>query len=110
MASDSYSGFDAPERFNLAEYFLDARIDEGKGTHRAIVTDARIYTYQEMFDLSNQFGMALRGFGTEMEQRVIISLPDIPEYAAALFGILKIGAVVVMVNPQLKSEDISYFL
>ena len=30
-----------------------------------------------------------------------MALPDGPEYVAALFGTLKLGAVVVMVNPQL---------
>jgi benzoate-CoA ligase family protein len=107
---DEYSGFDAPEHFNLAEYFLDARIQEGKGSKRAIVTDSQTLTYQQVFELSNRFANVLRQIGVEMEQRVILSLPDIPEYAGALFGILRIGAVVVMVNPQLKSEDISYFL
>jgi benzoate-CoA ligase len=110
MSSEHYSGFDAPEVFNLANYLLDERIREGKGNQRAIITDSRIYTYRELANLSNQFGALLRQIGTEMEHRVILSLPDIPEFAAALFGILKIGAVVVMVNPQLKAEDISYFL
>jgi benzoate-CoA ligase family protein len=110
MNSDKFSGFDAPEHFNLAEYLLDARIQEGKGSHRAIVTDSRTYNYQEIFELANQFGIVLRKIGAEQEDRVIISLPDIPEYGGALFGILKIGAVVVMVNPQLKNEDIAYFL
>jgi len=41
---------------------------------------------------------------------VIIALPDGPDYVGALFGILKIGAVVVMVNPELKPEAIAYFL
>ena len=105
-----FHGYDAPEYFNLAEYLLDARIREGKASNRAIVTDSKVFTYKEIFDLANQFGSSLRQIGTEMEHRIIISLPDIPEYAGALFGILKIGAVVVMVNPQLKAEDISYFL
>jgi len=43
------------------------------------------------------------------EQRVIIALPDGPEFVAALFGVLKIGAVVVMVNPELKPDAIAYF-
>ncbi|MEP6687760.1 MAG: benzoate-CoA ligase family protein, partial [Gemmatimonadales bacterium] len=47
--------------------------------------------------------------GVAPEQRVIIALPDGPDYVAALFGILKIGAVVVMVNPELKPEAIEYF-
>ena len=110
MTSEKFSGFDAPEHFNLAEYLLDARLQEGKGSVRAIVTDSRTHSYQEIFELANQFGNVLRKIGAEQEDRIIISLPDIPEYAGALFGILKIGAVVVMVNPQLKSEDIAYFL
>ena len=47
--------------------------------------------------------------GVAPEQRVIIALPDGPDYVAALFGILKIGAVVVMVNPELKPDAIEYF-
>ena len=107
---DEYSGFDAPERFNLAEYFLDARILEGNGSKTAIVTDSQTFTYRQVYELSNRFANVLRKVGAEMEHRVILSVPDIPEYAGALFGILRMGAVVVMVNPQLKPEDISYFL
>ena len=44
------------------------------------------------------------------EQRVIIALPDGPEFVAALFGVLKIGAVVVMVNPDLKPDADLLFL
>ncbi len=105
-----YQGFDAPERFNLATYFLDARINEGRGHRRAIVTDSSTLTYFDVQKLTNQFANTLRKVGAEQEDRIILSLPDIPEYAAALFGILKIGAVAVMVNPQLKDEDLAYFL
>ncbi|MCI0602576.1 benzoate-CoA ligase family protein [bacterium] len=110
MSAEHFSGFDAPEHFNLAEFLLDARLQEGNGGRRAIVTDSKTYNYQQVFEFANQFGNVLRQMGAEQEDRVIISLPDIPEYPCALFGILKIGAVVVMVNPQLKSEDIAYFL
>src|SRR5439155_1414298 len=57
----------------------------------------------------NQFGHALREAGVQPEQRVMIALPDGPAFVAALFGTLKIGAVVVMVNPQLKPDAIDYF-
>ena len=40
---------------------------------------------------------------------VIVALPDGPEWVGAFFGILKLGAVVVMANPQLKPEDVGYF-
>ncbi len=101
--------FDPPEQFNIADYFLDARVREGRGDRVALRTDDRAFTYREVQRLAHRFGNALRETGVESEQRVIIALPDIPEYVGALFGILEIGAVVVMVNSQLKAEEVSYF-
>ena len=101
--------FEPPERFNIADFFLDARIREGRGDRVALVTDQRTWSYRDVQDLANRFGNLLREAGVMPEQRVIIALPDGPEFVAALFGILKIGAVVVMVNPELKPEAISYF-
>jgi acyl-coenzyme A synthetase/AMP-(fatty) acid ligase len=99
-----------PPDLNIAEYFLDARVAEGLGDRKAVLTDDARYTYAEIQTLANKFGNLLRQAGVEPEQRVIIGLPDGPEFVAALFGILKIGAVVVMVNPDLKPEVITYFL
>ena len=97
------------EDFNIAEYFLDARIQEGRGDRIALRTDSGDLAYREVQELANRFGNVLRDAGVEPEQRVIIALPDGPEYVAALFGVLKIGAVVVMVNPDLKPDAIGYF-
>ncbi len=110
MSSDIFAGIDLPEQFNLADHLLDARLREGNGMRIAIITDHQVLKYSDVFELANQFANVLRELGVEQENRVLISLPDIPEYAGALFGILKTGAVVVMVNPQLKSEDMAYFL
>jgi len=101
--------FEPPEQFNIADYFLDARVREGKGDRPAVLTDAATFTYREIAALANQFGHALREAGVQPEQRVMIALPDGPAFVAALFGTLKIGAVVVMVNPQLKPDAIEYF-
>ncbi len=98
-----------PEQLNVADYFLDARIREGHGDRRAILTDTQILSYRDIQTLANRFGNLLRAAGVEPEQRVIIALPDGPEFVAALFGVLKIGAVVVMINPQLKVDAIDYF-
>lgn len=101
--------FEPPDAFNIADYFLDDRVREGRGDRVALRFGDRSISYQEVQSLANRFGNALRGLGVEPEQRVIIALPDAPEYVGALFGILKIGAVVVMVNPYLKPEEIAYF-
>lgn len=98
--------FTPPEAFNIADYFLDARVLEGKGDRPALLTDERTLTYREIQMLANRFGHVLRAAGVEPEQRVLIALPDGPEFVGALFGTLKIGGVVVMVNPELKPEAI----
>lgn len=94
------------DQLNIADYFLDDRIREGRGDRIAIRTAARNFTYLEIQELANRFGNLIRDAGCEPEQRVIIALPDGPEYVAALFGVLKIGAVVVMVNPHLRVDQI----
>lgn len=101
--------FQAPEHFNIADYFLDARVREGKGERTALRTDRGDWTYLEVQRLANRFGHLLADAGIDVEQRVIIALPDGPEFVGALFGILKIGAVAVMVNPHLRRDAIEYF-
>ncbi len=98
-----------PEQLNISDYFLDARIREGKEAKTALLTDNQTLTYGDVQALANRFGNLLRAGGVEPEQRVLIALPDGPEFVGALFGILKIGAVVVMVNPHLKRDAIEYF-
>jgi benzoate-CoA ligase family protein len=96
-------------QLNIADYFLDARVREGRGDRTALLTDAGRLSYREVQALANRYANVLSSAGVAPEQRVIIALPDGPDYVAALFGILKIGAVVVMVNPELKPDAIEYF-
>ncbi|HEY7160569.1 MAG TPA: AMP-binding protein, partial [Acidobacteriota bacterium] len=110
MSNEPFAGIDLPEDFNLADHLLDARIREGKAGRIAIITDQQVLKYSDVHTLANKFANVLCELGVEQENRVLIALPDIPEYAAALFGILKMGAVVVMINPQLKPDDVDYFL
>jgi benzoate-CoA ligase family protein len=101
---------ESPEQLNIADHFLDARVRENRGDRVAVITDGARLTYREVQALANRFANILRDAGVQPEQRVLIALPDGPAYLGALFGILKIGAVVVMVNPELKPETIEYFL
>ena len=60
--------------------------------------------------MSNRAGNALRELGVEMEDRVLIVLPDCPEFVWTWFGAARIGAVITMVNPLLPAEDYQYYL
>jgi len=101
--------FEPPDRFNITDFLLDARVREGRGGRVALVTAQQTWSYRDVQDRANRYGHLLREAGVMPEQRVLIALPDGPDFVAALFGVLKIGAVVVMVNPDLKPDAISYF-
>ncbi len=99
-----------PDRFNMAHYFLDARIEEGRGDHVAVIDDNGRYTYREVQAMANQIANALSAMGVGVEDRVLIGLFDSVEFAATFFGVLKIGAVVTMVNPELPDGDYEHYL
>lgn len=101
--------FEPPAEFNIADHFLDARVREGKGDKVAILFEDRKLTYRDVQRMANRFANALRMNGAEIENRIIIALPDSPEWVGAFFGILKLGGVVVMVNPHLKPDELEYF-
>ncbi|MDP2528849.1 MAG: benzoate-CoA ligase family protein [Candidatus Palauibacterales bacterium] len=102
--------FVPPERFNIADYFLDDRVREGRGERTALVMDTGRWTYGEVQVFANRFAHRLRGAGVEPEQRVLLALPDGVELVAALFAVLKAGAVAALVNPGLSAEEIEYFI
>ncbi|MDB4966074.1 MAG: Benzoate-CoA ligase [Myxococcales bacterium] len=99
-----------PDSFNMAHYFLDARVEEGRGDHVAVIDDHGQYTYRQVQALANQVGNALAAMGVGVEDRVLIGLSDSVEFAATFFGVLKIGAVVAMVNPELPEGDYPHYL
>lgn len=99
-----------PERFNMAWYFLDRNVEEGRGGKTCLHWRDRSWTYAQVQAESNRFGNALRRLGIDVEDRVLIVLPDRPEFAFAWFGAAKVGAVIAMVNPLLPADDyVHYF-
>ena len=99
-----------PERLNIADRFLDARVREGRGERPALLTDGGTLTYRDVQALAERWARLLAEAGVSCEQRVLIALPDGPDFVGVLFGTLKLGAVVVMVNPGLPAGDVRYFL
>ena len=99
-----------PERLNIAERFLDVHVREGRGERRALLTDAGALSYRDVQALAERYARLLHDCGVAPEQRVLIALPDTPDFVGALFGTLKLGAVVVMANPGLPAGDAAYFL
>jgi benzoate-CoA ligase family protein len=99
-----------PEKFNMADYFLYHNIEEGRENKTCLYFRDETYTYGEAVRQANRTGNALRELGVEIEDRVLIVLPDCPEFVWTWFGASRIGAVITMVNPLLPPEDYKYYL
>ena len=98
-----------PERFNMAWYFLDRNVEEGRGDKRCLFWRDQAFTYREVQARANRLGHALVSLGVRVEDRVLIVLPDCPEFAFGWFGAAKAGAVIAMVNPLLPAEDYLHY-
>jgi benzoate-CoA ligase len=96
--------------YNAATTFVDDNIAQGRGNFTAIYYRDQQITYQEVFEKVNRTGNALKELGIEIEQRVLLVLPDSPEFAFSFFGAIKIGAVPIPVNPWMSARDYEYLL
>ncbi|RNJ41180.1 hypothetical protein B5V01_26190 [Mesorhizobium erdmanii] len=67
----------------------------------AVVSEIGILTYRELDDLSEILCSHLLGHGQSRGSRVGILMDTSPEYAVALFGILKTGAAYVVLDKAL---------
>ncbi|HEX8772017.1 MAG TPA: benzoate-CoA ligase family protein [Pyrinomonadaceae bacterium] len=99
-----------PDHFNMAHYFLYHNVEEGRDHKTCLYFRDETYTYGDAVRMSNRVGNALRELGVEMEDRVLIILPDCPEFVWTWFGVSRIGAVITMVNPLLPADDYRYYL
>ncbi|HEV8721865.1 MAG TPA: benzoate-CoA ligase family protein [Candidatus Binatia bacterium] len=99
-----------PDIYNAATTFVDENIGQGRGGKVAIYYQDQKITYQEVFEKVNRTGNALRDLGVEIENRVLVILPDSPEFAYSFFGAIKIGAVAVPTNPWMFAKDYEYLI
>jgi benzoate-CoA ligase len=99
-----------PERFNMSDYFLYHNVEEGREHKTCLYFKEETYSYGDAARWANRAGQALRALGADVEDRVLIVLPDCPEFVWTWFGASRIGAVITMVNPLLPVEDYKYYL
>lgn len=99
-----------PEKFNLGHYFLYHNLEAGRGAKTCLYFEDRSFTYADVARMSNRVGNSFREVGVEVEDRILIALPDCPEFVWSWFGAARIGAVITMVNPLLPAADYPYYL
>ncbi len=99
-----------PAQFNVATYFVDRNLGQGRDGDPAFFCEERTLTYADVADLTNRAGNTLLELGVEMEDRVLLICLDSPEFVGAFWGAIKIGAVPVPINTLLRGADYLYVL
>jgi benzoate-CoA ligase len=99
-----------PLEFNVATYFVDRNVAEGRGSRPAFFYEDRVLTYGDVQDLANRTGNALGELDVALEDRVWMCCLDAPEFLGTFWGAIKLGAVPIPTNTMMRTADYVYFL
>jgi long-chain acyl-CoA synthetase len=89
---------------NLAGLLTDAAARYA--ARPALIHEGTRIDYTELDALAARFAGLLRARGIGPGDRVALLLPNEPAYIAAFYGALRLGAIVVPLNPLLKSGEV----
>jgi long-chain acyl-CoA synthetase len=78
--------------------------------HIAVKLDDVELSYKLLDGASAHIAGMLREKGVEAGDRVGIMLPNVPYFPGIYYGILRLGAVVVPMNPLLKGREVEFYL
>jgi benzoate-CoA ligase family protein len=98
------------EQFNIVPLLVDRHVADGRGPAPAILTPDRVVTYAELAAGVARAAHLLVRLGATAEQRVVLLLPDSPEFVYVFLGAMKAGLVPVPVSTLGTSGDYEYVL
>ncbi len=93
---------------NLSSLLEQAAAEHGE--RPAVRMDDLVLSYAEIRNAAGRLTALLSSLGVTPGDRIAIMLPNVPAFPVAFYGALGAGAVVVPVNPMLKSREIAYYL
>src|SRR3954462_10801170 len=93
---------------NLATVLTDTAAEHGDQI--AIKLDDAELPYKFLDGASAHVAGLLKAKGVEPGDRVGVMLPNVPYFPGVYYGILRLGAVVVPMNPLLKAREIEFYL
>jgi long-chain acyl-CoA synthetase len=93
---------------NLSSLLDEAAADQPD--RPALRMDDLVLTYAQLREAAGRMSRLLSSAGIEPGDRVGLMLPNVPAFPIAFYGALAAGAVVVPMNPLLKSREVGYYL
>jgi benzoate-CoA ligase len=99
-----------PRQLNVAVEYIDGAVRAGHGERPAYLYEGASITFDELRKRVNQAGNALAALGVQRGQRVAILLPNRPDFVAAFFGAIKIGAVPAPMSFAVTAKEQAFLL
>ena len=104
-----------PVRWNLEypEISLYEHIRRTTAEHGnliALVFFGNEITYRQMQENIERMAAALTDLGVKKGERVALMLPNCPEYVYTYYACMKIGAIVVQMNPLYMPDEVAFIL
>lgn len=102
-----------PEYYNIGYDCIDKHTKTEKKNKIALYwenekEETDKFTYNEMKNLTDKFGNALKNLGFKKGDRFLIRLPNIPEFHVSFLGGAKIGAVPIPSSVMFRAHEIEY--
>ncbi len=72
--------------------------------------DDLVLSYSELADAAGRMTALLQALGVAQGDRVAVMLPNVPAFPITFYGALGAGAIIVPMNPMLKSREVAYYL
>jgi long-chain acyl-CoA synthetase len=79
------------------------------GQKTALISDQRRLSYADLNEASNRLASALTKLGVGKGDRLAMLLANSPEFVISFFGIVKIGAIAVLLDPKYKLDELTSF-
>ena len=92
---------------------IASSVEQSRRSHPqrpALLFEGATISYRRLDELANGEAARLRGLGIQRGDRVALVLGNTPQFVASYLGALKLGAIVVSVNPALAEEEVRFIL
>ncbi|HWU04550.1 MAG TPA: long-chain fatty acid--CoA ligase [Novosphingobium sp.] len=100
-------GWDEQPRL-LGDFLAEAVLEHGE--RRAIDFMGRHWSYKDLGRLVERTARGLQDIGLGKGERIALCLPNVPYYIVLYFAALRIGAVVVNLNPLYTEHELDHLI